>query len=260
MQSRIGWSRSELLIAFKLYCELPFGKMHSRNPTILEYADLIGRTSSALAMKLTNIASLDPVIRSSGRTGLTGASAADKAMWDEMQANWEHFAVEIEKAEITLNHSRDLGESKWALPETEQPITDFSARDKVIQTTARVGQEFFRRTVLSTYDSSCCISGLALPKLLVASHIVPWSIDPLNRLNPQNGLCLSTLHDRAFDLGIITIDEKMIVRISKKYSDETNHFFDQAIASFDGKEIILPKKFSPSLEFLEYHRLHIFEG
>ena len=81
MAIRIGWTRQQLLVAFNLYCRMPFGKMHSRNPEIVKYAELMGRTPSALAMKLTNIASLDPAITSTGRRGLEGASAADKAMW-----------------------------------------------------------------------------------------------------------------------------------------------------------------------------------
>jgi putative restriction endonuclease len=61
---------------------MPFGKMHYRNPEIIKYAGVIGRTPSALAMKLSNIASLDPAITTTGRKGLIGASATDKAMWE----------------------------------------------------------------------------------------------------------------------------------------------------------------------------------
>ena len=70
MATRINWSRDQLLIAFNLYCQMPFGKMHSRNPEIIKCAEIIGRTPSALAMKLVNIASLDPAITSTGRSGL----------------------------------------------------------------------------------------------------------------------------------------------------------------------------------------------
>ena len=85
MPSRIAWTRQQLLVAFSLYCKMPFGKLHSRNPEIIKYAGLLGRTPSALAMKLTNIASLDPAIIASGRKGLKGASKADRQMWEEMQ-------------------------------------------------------------------------------------------------------------------------------------------------------------------------------
>lgn len=94
MSGKSQWSREQLLVAFNIYCRLPFGKFHSGNPEIIKYAKLINRTPSALAMKLTNIASLDPAITSTGRKGLTGASIADKRMWEEMQNNWEAFVNE----------------------------------------------------------------------------------------------------------------------------------------------------------------------
>ena len=90
------WTRQELLVAFRLYCQIPFGRLHARNPEIIKIAELIDRTPSALAMKLTNIASLDPVITSTGRKGLWRASKADREMWQEMQKNWENFALESE--------------------------------------------------------------------------------------------------------------------------------------------------------------------
>ncbi|MGZ8226692.1 MAG: hypothetical protein ACXWT3_08655 [Methylococcaceae bacterium] len=98
MAARTGWTHQPLLVAFNLYCQMPFGKMHSRNPVIIKYAELIGRTPSALAMKLTNIASLDPAITSTGRKGRQGASAADKVMWEGMQADWELFVIKSHQA------------------------------------------------------------------------------------------------------------------------------------------------------------------
>ena len=69
--------------------------------------------------------------------------------------------------------------------------------------------------VMSAYNGRCCITGLSLSGLLVASHIIPWSHDRDNRVNPRNGLLLSALHDKAFDTGLITIkDFDMTVRVS----------------------------------------------
>jgi hypothetical protein len=56
------WSRKELIVAFNLYCQLPFGKIHSRNPLIIRVAKNLERTSSSLAMKMLNFASLDPSV------------------------------------------------------------------------------------------------------------------------------------------------------------------------------------------------------
>lgn len=255
--ARSGWTRQQLLMAFNLYCQMPFGKMHSRNPEIIKYAKLIGRTPSALAMKLTNIASLDPAITSTGRKGLEGASTADKAMWEEMQVNWERFVLEIQQVANTFETT-----SEFAIGETSVPdeAMDYTGSNKTVQTTTRVGQDFFRRSVLSAYDYRCCITGLAIPRLLVASHIVPWRVDAANRLNPRNGICLSILHDKAFDVGIITITENMTVNVSRKFAAPADRFFNSALLAYNGKPITLPKKFLPQAEFLTYHRQHVFEA
>jgi predicted restriction endonuclease len=225
--------------------------MHSRNPEIIKYAELIGRTPSALAMKLTNIASLDPEITSTGRKGLEGASAADKTMWEEMQADWGRFAIEMQEAVSSFGGITETEADDSLVPDE---VIDYTGSNKTIQTTTRIGQDFFRRSVLSAYDYRCCITGLAVPKLLVASHIVPWRVDAKNRLNPRNGLCLSMLHDKAFDIGIITISEDMTVRVSQKHAADADRFFKSALFAYDGKPIALPEKFRPHADFLARHR------
>ena len=72
------------MVAFALYCRMPFGQISSRHPDIIRAAAAIGRTPTALSMKMGNIASLDPAITSTGRRGLRAASANDRAMWAEM--------------------------------------------------------------------------------------------------------------------------------------------------------------------------------
>jgi putative restriction endonuclease len=206
-------------------------------------------------MKLTNIASLDPVITGSGRKGLSGASAADKAMWQEMQTDWERFAIESSSALAALFEERQL-----PLTNGEEDGVDlYLGVNKAVITTSRVGQSFFRRAVLSAYDYKCCITGLALPRLLVASHIVPWSVDANNRLNPSNGLALSALHDKAFDLGIITINDDMTVRVASSQSARNDAFFQSALQRYEGKMITIPSKFTPAERFLKYHREHVFK-
>lgn len=246
------WSRQELLVAFALYCRIPFGKFHQRNPELIHYAKLLGRTTSALAMKLSNIASLDPAFTASGRSGLSGASASDKEMWNEMEENWDQF---VSESEIALNK---LGQS-FCSDSDQQAVQDYSADYKTASVKVRVGQDFFRKSVLSAYDYKCCITGLAIPQLLVASHIKPWSEDHLNRLNPRNGLALSALHDKAFDLGIITIDEELKVCVTKKVGELKDKYFRDGLLAFEGKQIANAGKFQPQNEFLSFHRNQIYE-
>ena len=246
-----AWTRQQLLVAFSLYCQMPFGKLHSRNPDIIKHAGLISRTPSALAMKLTNIASLDPAITSTGRKGLKGASETDRNMWEDMRGNWEGFVLESEKALAKVK-----GNSDQKNEQDEKPI-DYSGENKSVQTTVRVGQSFFRNAVLSAYNGKCCITGLSDKRLLVASHIVPWRENELNRLNPRNGLLLSMLHDKAFDLGIITINDDMTILVSKKIV-VCDEYFKNSIGFYDGRQIALPEKFKPHTDFLAYHREKIF--
>ena len=256
MTTRTNWTRQQLLVAFALYCRMPFGKISSRHPDIIRAAAAIGRTPAALSMKMGNLASLDPAITSTGRSGLRAASANDRAMWDEMTSDWERFAVESEDALLATG----------AIPEpvVEQAIPDYDdlpvGEDRVVQATTRIGQRFFRAAIMSAYNEQCCITGLAIPNLLIASHIVPWRHDEANRTNPQNGLLLSSLHDRAFDAGLLTINDDMTVRVSREHPAADGEFFSTAITAYDGRRIRLPEKFAPHQDFLAYHREHIFQG
>ena len=255
----VRWSREELLVAFNVYCQTPFGKLHSRNPDIVRIAAVLGRTPSSLAMKLVNFASLDPSITSTGRKGLGNASRADKAIWDAFNADWEGLAVESEI------HWKDLVKrsggtvSKSQKDEDDFDETNYAGATKAVQIQARIKQSFFRRAVLSSYKQRCCITNISEPRLLVASHIVPWKSDTKNRLNPRNGLCMSALHDKAFDRGLITITDEFRIKVSPAlYAFEGEPFIKGTLLSLSGKAIMLPEKFAPDSAFLKRHREEIF--
>jgi predicted restriction endonuclease len=263
----VKWTREHLLIAANLYCKLPFGQLNHRNPVIIEIAEKMGRTPSSLSMKLCNFASFDPVQQARGVKGLVGASKADREVWNDFQANLTTVAPQSEQ----LLH--DL------FTQDDDEEIDFLARDKVqfersqrfappigsTETTASVkvrrGQQFFRQAILTAYDVRCCISGISVPRLLVASHIKPWSDFPDERLNPRNGLCLSSLHDAAFDNGLITLDKDLRLMLHKRLK---SHFpqptLELNFVPFEGKPIRLPEKLAePDAQFLEYHRKTVFE-
>lgn len=256
------WDRQDLLIAFSLYTELAFGQLHQRNKKIIQYAAWMGRTSASLAMKLVNLASLDPVITSTGRVGLKGASKADRAMWQEMQENRLLFSSAMQNAVATIDTAvipehHETSVNSLDVQEPNQVSYLGETREATVQ--ARVGQAYFRRAVLSAYNYRCCISGLAVPQLLIASHIVPWQQDTQQRLNPQNGLALSSLHDKAFDSGLLTIDQDFRVVVSQKVGSEQDEFFQSALQRFHGKAIEKPQKFGLQTEFLAWHQQNIFE-
>ncbi|MEY2844153.1 MAG: hypothetical protein RI920_2190, partial [Pseudomonadota bacterium] len=93
-----NWTREQVLAALHLYTQLSFGQLHQRNPDIKALAERMGRTPSSVAMKLTNLASLDPQITASGRKGLPGASQLDREVWAELQANWDAVAMDAAAA------------------------------------------------------------------------------------------------------------------------------------------------------------------
>jgi len=247
----VNWTKDQVKLAFHLYCQLPFGKLHSRNPDIVELASLIGRTPSAVAMKCTNLASLDPAITGSGRRGLTSASAIDREVWGEFHSNWEKLAFDCEAQLARLRASA----GKDALREDDNTEQDYEGATRKAIVEVRIKQAFFRRAVFSSYNNRCCMTGISEPKLLLASHIVPWSEDKANRLNPRNGLCLSALHDRAFDRGLISLTDDLRIIVSdalKKRRKEK--FIASSMIALEGKQITLPEKFTPDLAFVQWHR------
>lgn len=107
------------------------------------------------------------------------------------------------------------------------------------------------------------IKSILLPELLVASHIKPWksSDAKTERTNPSNGLCLNSLHDKAFDRGLITIDKNYRIVNSAKISSTAMDYDTKAwFMSYEGKQIILPDRFYPNKAFIEYHNDMIFQG
>ena len=257
MTTRNPWTRQQLLVAFELYCRIPFGRITSRHPEIIRVAAMIGRSPAGLSMKMGNIASLDPAITSTGRRGLGNASSADRAMWEEMTSNWENFAIESQAALTNFGLVEGAQDHEPGAEESFDE-TSRSGTDRPVLSTTRVGQDFFRLAVLSAYNYRCCITGLSVPRLLIASHIIPWRLNQETRVNPRNGLSLNALHDKAFDAGFLTIDESFKVRVSGAYREDA--FFSNTILGYHGKPISLPEKFSPDPDFLAYHREHIFVG
>lgn len=256
-----NWTREQLLVALNLYCQLPFGKFHQGTPLIIETAKLIDRTPSALAMKLSNLASLDPAITKSGRRGLQGASSHDKSIWEEFQKNPDALAYESQMIVDALAEQDAQLSPLSSKTEPDDVATSYYADGKTAMVTLRVKQGFFRKAVLSSYESRCCMTGISHPKLLIASHIVPWAKDEHNRLNPSNGLCLSALHDKAFDRGLITVTPDFVIRVSKALRDtESSPMAQNYLLDLDGKPIMQPHKFAPHQDFLSYHSSTIFLG
>jgi putative restriction endonuclease len=252
MAKRVLWSPDELLVAFRLYCRTPFGKLHRLNPEIIELARELGRTPSAVAMKACNFASLDPAQRARNIEALGNVSRADRALWDDFHANPEAVAADAEAAHARLT-GREAPPSEAELDLPEGP-TEISRNVR----TRRV-QAFFRDAVLVSYQNRCALSDIALPELLNASHIIPWKADTRRRADPHNGLALNALYDRAFDRGLITFDESFRTVLSSRLRvGHAPPLHRQALLRLEGRKLRRPTRFAPDPAAMAYHRENVF--
>lgn len=247
------WTRVQTIVALNLYCKIPFNRVSSNHPDIIRIAKIIGRTPNSVKMKIGNFGSFDPELKKRGIVGLGNTSKLDESVWNEFNSDWENLAYE---SELLISKFTHQPIEKVAEIDIEN-IPLGKEREAIIK--QRVNQSFFRSTILSSYNLKCCITGLSITDFLVASHILPWSKNDKHRLNPHNGLCLNSIHDRAFDKGFITITSEYKIKVSK-YFDAYRK--ENAVADlflkYENQSIILPDKFSPSKEFLEYHHSNIF--
>jgi putative restriction endonuclease len=246
------WSKDELIVAFNLYCKTPFTKINSSNKAVRELASVLRRSASAVALKLANFARFDPALQERNISGMRHGSKMESEIWSGFNGNWEELAYQSEQ--ILARFRGETVENTAGITEEDLPA-EGKERETLIR--VRVNQSFFRKTILASYDHRCCITGIAIPDLLIASHIVPWSVDRKNRMNPSNGLCLNALHDRAFDTGFITITPDYIVRVSESLKMK-HSAIESFFTFFENKTITLPQRFLPSREFLEYHNRNIF--
>jgi putative restriction endonuclease len=235
-----SWSRDELISAFNLYCKIPVDEISIGNAQIIDFSNLLGKTPKEIVRRFINFSKIES-------KNIEGVGADEKATWIYFNKDWEKLVHESEERIIDFENKL-------------KNITNFpkgKERESIVK--SRINQTFFRNAVLTSYEYKCCITGLPLVDLLNASHIVPWSVDAENRLNPHNGLCLNALHDRAFDRGLITVRSDYTIDVSSKI----NRFLDNKsiknyFLCFKNKKIILPQRFIPEKSFLEFHNNNIF--
>lgn len=253
---RRGWTRTELMLAFNLYCRVPFGRIHKGSPEIIQLAARIVRSPSAVAMKLVNFASLDPFHQRRAVRGLKHASKQDREIWEEFHDNWEELAIESQEAwreDFGKYDARRPGQGQHDdVPPTGPTETEQRVRVRLVQ-------GFFRDSVLSNYRYACTICELSLCAMLNASHIVPWAIAETRRGDPRNGLCLCTFHDKAFDRGLITVDGQFRIVLSRQVKiEDAPKMHRTGLLEIEGQKIHLPDKFGPDPSALAFHRTNIF--
>lgn len=246
------WTRDEMILTLALYFQLPFGRLNHTTPEVKELAKLLNRTENAVALRLVNYAACDPYIINSGRSGMPGGLNVCMPYWDEFADNKE--ALFLEAATIRNRLLNQTFEQTLKLDNSR-----LSGLDKMAYVKQRINQNAFRAMILNNYDNRCAITGIAIPELLIASHIIPWSVNKKERLNPENGICLSALYDKAFDKGFISFDKNNRVILADKLKFyENEEFYAAHFANIKNLPIRLPEEHLPNPLFLEWHRDCVF--
>lgn len=229
--------------------------MHTSTPEVIHMSTLIGRTVSSVAIRLTNFASCDPHHQNRGVKGMVGGLRQCQPIWDEFSKDRSNLIFESEQ--ILANREQDTIEIKF--DDLFLDLKNLRGETKLRELKTRVNQNVFRQIVVSNYSGKCAISGIDLPELLFASHIVPWSKNEDERLNPENGICLSALYDKAFDKGLIAINEHYKILLSDTLKAKKNlDYYGKYFASLEGQTLIAPQRYFPKKEFLHYHMTEIF--
>ena len=155
---------------------------------------------------------------------------------EKILASKEHISIEEKYSEALIGIEHLKGEDKRRMVKT------------------RVNQDVFRQIVIANYSCKCAITGIDVRGLLLASHIIPWSKNEVERLNPENGICLSALYDKAYDKGYIGINENFEVLISDSLRQKNKEeYYHRYFSHLNGSKITLPSKYYPRKEFLQYH-------
>lgn len=247
----MNWTEDEITVVLYEYCRKPFGQFSGTKPFVQELASLLHRTPGAIVRKVGNLASFDPAMKSRGVRGLAHTSKLDEIVWNKYNGNWEQLTYD---AELLLAKFKNIEfEESVSVDMKNLP----EGKERLCEVKRRINQDFFRKTVISSYNQKCCITGINNVDLLHASHIVEWNQDIENRTNPCNGLCLNVLFHKAYDenlLGItpdydIKISESFLGKKLKEVEDTTKRY----ILGFNNKKLILPARFYPDKDLLAIH-------
>lgn len=255
MSKRNLWTRDEMVLALALYFKLPFGRLNHRTREVRELAAFIGRSDNSVALRLVNYAACDPYILETGRHGMASGANTCMPYWNEYHNNKEKLFLDAE----TIRARMLKQPIERVLKLTDK---DFEGHERTAVIQQRVDQSAFRTMILNNYDNRCAVTGINIPEMLIASHIIPWKDKKETRLNPANGICLSPLYDKAFDKGFITInpDDYTIVLSNELKEYSTKEFYKDHFGRVEHQKIILPEEYKPAPEFLQYHAERVYRA
>lgn len=246
-----NWTEEQITIVLYEYCRKPFGQFSGRKQFVVDLGKLIGRTPGAIVRKVGNLASFDPQMKARGVGGLGHTAKLDEIVWNKYYGHWDKLAYD---AEILLAKFKNKGlEDSLTIDLSNLP----KGNDRMREVKVRINQDFFRQTVLSSYNQKCCITGINNPLLLQACHILDWCKDEEDRTNPENGLCMNTLFHKAYDEHLIGITPDYEILVSDAFFGSKPYEVDRRttdyIRSFDHRKLMLPRRFCPDKNLLAQH-------
>ena len=247
-----AWTRQESILAFDLYCRIPFQQTKASNPEVQALARLLNRSPASVARKLGNFGAFDPELRKRRISGLTHTSKLDRQVWNEFHSDWARLVADAAQMRESLSD----GEAQAPIP-VKSPE---GVSERLVTAKRRLHQAFFRDAVLSAYESICCVTAVSLRQCLIASHIVPWSVNEKLRADPTNGLCLTATFDRLFDAGLMSVEQDLTLRFSEEILLTDCEPVRELIAVYQGQPIRRPQRFLPKAASLEWHRENVFVG
>lgn len=120
----------------------------------------------------------------------------------------------------------------------------------------RVGQNLFRAALLDYWQGRCCVTGLAVPELLRASHIKPWAAceSDNERLDVFNGLLLAPHLDALFDVGLMTVRDHGATELAPELTSE--HRAKLGLPMAGEVKGLRPEH----RRYLRFHRLTVWRG
>lgn len=137
-----------------------------------------------------------------------------------------------------------------------EDTTKISDTERQAVVSARIGQGLFREKLIKKYDGRCIVTGVDDKRILLASHIRPWAVSTNEqRLSPENGLLLSPLYDKLFDVGLLTFSDEGQIICSKELE---NRNID--LLKIDRNKKYDLKSSETLLENLRYHQNRVFLG
>ena len=241
------WTEDETLFLFKIFLTEPVQSLPVSSPRIQELARTLNRKPGSIHRKLADIYSNEPSYIESGRKQTNCAKLVSE-IWNDLYSDCESTMKRMDVAYESVT-GLDNGEI----------IIDYDISpglDVPVEATRRKGQQVFRLRVAHNFEYRCCITGIAIPCLMVASHIKAWSEStPKERTDPGNGLYLNRLHDCLFDRHMMTVDEDMRIEYADSLrsgnSDDTYEVF---FGRYEGMRIHEPVCNSVNNAYMDEHR------